>query len=104
MYRILWLREHGPISYSFPSLKFPSLKYHYNYSVINPINYNVINPRNYNVIFRKNYSLATNGQPNESLIPVVIYPNAFLDKPVILKNAKNKVGIYRWVNKVNGNT
>jgi len=99
MYRILWLREHEPISYSLSSLKYP-----YNYSGINPINYNVIKPRNYNIIFRRNYSLATNGQPNESLIPVVIYPDAFLDKPVILKNAKNKVGIYRWVNKVNGNT
>lgn len=99
MYRILWLREHGPISNSLSSLKDP-----YNYSVNNPINYKGIKPIKYNVIFRRNYSLATNGQPNESLIPVVIYPDAFLDKSVILKNAKNKVGIYRWVNKVNGNT
>jgi group I intron endonuclease len=38
------------------------------------------------------------------LIPVVTYPDAFLNKSVILKDTKNKAGIYRWVNKVNGNT
>lgn len=91
MYRMLWLREYRPISYSLSTLK-------------NVYNYRVISRINYNVIFRRDYSLATNGQPKEGLIPVVIYPDAFLDKPVILKNNKNKAGIYRWVNKVNGNT
>jgi len=48
----------------------------------------------------------TNGQPmvSSSLIPVVTYPDAFLNKSIILKDSKNKAGIYRWVNKVNGNT
>ena len=41
---------------------------------------------------------------SSSLIPVVTYPDAFLNKSVILKDTKNKAGIYRWVNKVNGNT
>ena len=50
--------------------------------------------------------LDINDQPVESssLIPVVTYPDAFLNKSVILKNSNNKAGIYRWVNKVNGNT
>lgn len=39
-----------------------------------------------------------------SVIPIVVYPDAFLNKSIILKVNKNKVGIYRWVNKVNGNT
>lgn len=48
----------------------------------------------------------TNGQPikSSSHIPVVTYPDAFLNKSIILKDSKNKAGIYRWVNKVNGNT
>jgi len=79
----LWLREHGPISYSFQKLK---------------------NVYNYNVIHRRNYSQAPAGQPKKSLIPVVIYPDAFLNKAMILKDNKDKAGIYRWVNKVNGNT
>lgn len=91
--RILWLREHRPISYSFSNLK-----YNYNY--------------NYNVIHRSYYSQGacvgsaySNDQSKESsLIPVVIYPDAFLNKSIILKDTKNKAGIYRWVNKVNGNT
>jgi hypothetical protein len=32
---------------------------------------------------------------SSSLIPVVTYSDAFLDKSVILKNYKNKAGIYR---------
>nr|AMX22307.1 GIY-YIG endonuclease [Cryphonectria parasitica] len=39
-----------------------------------------------------------------STSPVVIYSNAELDKTLILKNNQKKVGIYRWVNKVNGNS
>ena len=41
---------------------------------------------------------------SSSIIPVVTYPDAFLNKSIILKNSKNKAGIYRWVNKVSGNT
>lgn len=43
-------------------------------------------------------------ESSESLIPAVIYSDAFADKSVILKDNKNKAGIYRWVNKVNGNS
>ena len=41
---------------------------------------------------------------NEWKLLVVIYPDAFLNKSLILKDTINKVGIYRRVNKVNGNT
>lgn len=40
---------------------------------------------------------------SEKLIPAVIYQDASTDKSIILKDNKNKPGIYRWVNKVNGN-
>lgn len=80
--RILWLREHRqPTSYPFKNLK---------------------NIYQYNVIHRRNYSQATGDQPE--VIPVVIYPDTYLNKSIILKDTKNKAGIYRWVNKVNGNT
>ena len=78
----MWLREHKPI-YSFPNLKYGC---------------------NYNVIHRRNYSQVTNTEPKESLIPVVIYPDTYLNKSSILKDTKNKARVYRWVNKVNGNT
>jgi len=32
-----------------------------------------------------------------------LYPDAFLNKGIILKDNKNK-GVYRWVNKVNGSS
>lgn len=41
---------------------------------------------------------------NISVSPEVKYPDAYLNKTMILKDNKNKAGIYRWVNKVNGNT
>ena len=77
--RILWLREDKPI-YSFSNLKYAC---------------------NYNVIQRRNYSQVTNTEPKESLIPVVIYPYTYLNKSSILKDTKNKAGVYPWVN---GNT
>lgn len=60
----------------------------------------------YNRILCRNYSQVTNDQPagSSSLIPIVTYSDAFLNKSTILKDSKNKAGIYRWVNKVNGNT
>ena len=77
----MWLREHKPI-YSFPNLKYGC---------------------NYNVIHRRNYSQVTNTEPKESFIPVVIYPDTYLNKSSILKITKNKAGVYPWVNKVSGN-
>lgn len=43
-------------------------------------------------------------QLKESLVPVpvVVYLDAYLNKSMILNDNKNKPGIYRWVNKVNG--
>jgi len=77
----LWLREHKPYSYPLKNLK---------------------NTYKYNVIHHRNYSQVASNQPN--VIPVVIYPDTYLNKSIILKDTKNKAGIYRWVNKVNGNT
>lgn len=66
-----------------------------------------------NVIQRRSYSHLAKDAPkesnsvdrsNSSVIPIVVYPDAFLNKSIILKDNKNKVGIYRWVNKENGNT
>lgn len=36
--------------------------------------------------------------------PVVIYPNADLNKSKIIVDNRNKVGIYRWVNSINNKT
>lgn len=43
-------------------------------------------------------------KPNNNLNLVAIYPEADQNKLMILKDNKGKAGIYRWVNKVNGNT
>jgi len=83
MDRILWLREHRPIPHSFTNKGYTF---------------------KYNTIQRRNYSQITSEQSTGSLIPVVIFTDAFLNKSVILRDTKNKAGIYRWVNKVNGNT
>lgn len=82
IYRILWLREHKPITYPFTFSRYTF---------------------KYNVIHRRDYSQVTRDKSME-ILPVVVYTDAFSDKPSILKNTKNRVGIYRWVNKVNGNT
>lgn len=61
----------------------------------------------YHVNHYLNYSTVTGSQPNvsnNSVIPVVVYSDSFLNKYHILNDNKNKAGIYRWVNKVNGNT
>jgi hypothetical protein len=39
-----------------------------------------------------------------SVIPIVMYFDANLEKSIILKDTKNKIGIYRLVNKVNRNS
>lgn len=37
-----------------------------------------------------------------SVVPVVIYSDLKVDKKTILKDNKGKSGVYRWINKVNG--
>lgn len=80
----MWFREQKPFSFSFSNLK---------------------RVYNYNPIYRRYYSQSscTNSQP-KTIIPVVIYPDTFSNKSAILKDTKNKAGVYRWVNKINGNT
>lgn len=78
----MWFREHRPTPYPFIDLKSICSKY--------------------NVIYRRNYSQVTSNQPK--VIPVVMYPDAYSNKSIILKDTKNKAGIYRWVNKVNHKT
>lgn len=46
----------------------------------------------------------TNSQTKKSLIPAAIYPEAYINKTIILNDNKNKAGVYRWVNKINGST
>lgn len=41
---------------------------------------------------------------NSEIIPLITYINADLDKKRILKENRKKTGVYRWVNKINGNT
>lgn len=36
--------------------------------------------------------------------PVVVYDNADVDKTRILADNRKKIGVYRWINKINGNT
>ena len=81
----MWLREQLPKSYPAKNLK---------------------NRVSINLIHRRSFSQVTNNHPPKggSVIPVVVYPDAYLNKSLILKKGKNKVGIYRWVNKVNGKT
>jgi len=50
------------------------------------------------------YSANTNNKNLRNVIPVACYPNADTLKYVILKENKDKVGIYRWVNLINGKT
>nr|YP_010029628.1 hypothetical protein J2C28_mgp28 [Beauveria lii]QOU11069.1 hypothetical protein [Beauveria lii] len=40
----------------------------------------------------------------EKIIPVKIYNNAFINKSKIFLDNKNKSGIYKWINNINGNT
>ena len=77
----MWLREHRPLSYSFPNKRY-TFKYYQ----------------------RRNYSQVTSNLQKENIIPVVTYSDAFVNKSIILKDTKKKVGIYRLVNKVNGKT
>lgn len=46
----------------------------------------------------------TNNQIINNVTPVAYYPNADTLKSDILKENKNKIGIYRWVNLINGKT
>jgi group I intron endonuclease len=43
------------------------------------------------------------GKPNP-IIPIIIYDNADIQKLQVLEENKGKSGVYRWVNKVNGNS
>lgn len=49
---------------------------------------------NYNIVHGRNYSQVTNGKPEGSLIPIVIYLDAYLKKSIALNDTKNKAGVY----------
>lgn len=40
----------------------------------------------------------------KKITPIKIYSNAFINKNKILLDNKNKPGIYKWINNINGNT
>ena len=53
--------------------------------------------RSYSTLNKKD----SNSQSNAIITPAALYPDAFLNKNILLKDNKNKAGVYRWVNKVN---
>jgi len=50
----------------------------------------------------KNKKPEINELKESCFVPAAIYPDAYFNKSIILKDNKNQAGIYRWVNKVNG--
>jgi len=65
-----------------------------------PLKSKIIHQRNYSHLAKDALKKCSSSGAN----PVVVYPDAFSYKSTILNDTKNKVGIYRWVNKENGNT
>lgn len=57
-----------------------------------------------NSVTDPNVNFVKQGSSNQYVSPVVTYPNADLNKPILLRDNKDKAVIYRWVNKVNGKT
>lgn len=53
---------------------------------------------------RRNFSSVADNHIEDNFTPTLVYPDAFFNKSTILKDNKKKVGVYRWVNKVNGNS
>lgn len=54
--------------------------------------------------FRCYSSNITTNKNIHNVIPVADYPNADIQKSVILKENEGKIGIYRWINKIHGQT
>ena len=42
-----------------------------------------------------------NKNSSNSMIPIIIYKDIKNQKSIILKDNKNKAGIYRWINLIN---
>lgn len=82
----LWSREHKSFANSFKN-KRPTLKC------------NLIQRRDYSQDIKSRVCVS-----EENFTPFIIYPDACANKSMILMDTKNKIGVYRWVNKVNGNT
>jgi len=49
-------------------------------------------------------AFSTDGDNSNNINPAVVYDNADIQKELILKDNQGKAGVYRWVNKANGNT
>lgn len=49
-----------------------------------------------------NNNIKNNNSINTDIIPVITYVNADIDKFRIYEENRNKSGVYRWVNKING--
>ena len=45
-----------------------------------------------------------NKNSSNSMIPIIIYKDIKNQKSIILKDNKNKAGIYRWINLINSKT
>lgn len=63
-----------------------------------------IQRRSYSHLSKDVSKESVNSSNSIRVIPIVVYPDAFFNKSIILNDNKNKIGIYRWVNKENGNT
>ena len=66
----------------------------------------IITSMNNKIMFQRFFSLdAVKDNSNINLLkPEVKYINADADKVNIFADNRNKIGIYRWINKLNGNT
>jgi group I intron endonuclease len=55
-----------------------------------------------NSLFNKKKENKKNMDSNKRLIPLITYSNIDINKPLIYKDNRNKSGVYRFVNNING--
>lgn len=56
------------------------------------------------ILLSSKRSYSKNNTESNDVKPMLIYDDADKDKINILSYNRNKIGVYRWVNKINGNT
>lgn len=67
----------------------------------NKLKNNDLNSTKNNLYYKYN-SLSNDTYNTYNVIPVVRYINAYTDKSAIYRDNKNKCGVYRWINIING--
>jgi excinuclease UvrABC nuclease subunit len=58
--------------------------------------------KNNKLNINNNSNINSDNCNNTPIIPIIIYNNVDTNKCIILEENRNKSGIYRWVNKING--